>query len=317
MDQAFDVLLQLIVEGESRADQAQRLTLALTQAEGRLTPLRGSPHADNERLLRCDDLVVEVRDLLNKRDLTSADTRLAALNKQIRNLSEAIKKVEDILEQRESLLSLLCDQVLQSLKVSEEDLLDTVNEDQLLELLTLTHQRDNGTKTQRGKAAEKIRSKYLEFKEANREDDEDEEEVDEPAPPEETETQRDLRVHEAKLQRKSWTALKMLHAEGEIYRTVCRFQNRGSDFKLGSTGKKSDMVADYCAGYEIYMNYPRRGSAQDGHQYKPAVIVHFHFSDKGYSKISRAHLKDSHGGKSHWLIPFKDQDLALQICTGG
>lgn len=316
VDQAFEALLQLIIDGEARADQAQRLSLSLTQSEGRLTPLRSSPHADNDRLLRCDQGVSAVRDLLSKGDLEGAQSRLDTLNKQIQSLTDAVKKVEGILDKRDELITLLCNEALQELKISEDDLLDTVNEDQLLTLLTMAHERAIGTKTQRGKAAERIRLKYREFEEANREDEEDEEEVEEAAPPEETETERDLRVHAAKLQRRSWTALKMLHAEGEIYRTVCRFQNRGTDFKLGSTGKKGDKVPDYCAGYEIYMSYPRRGSAQDGHQYKPAVVVHFHFSDKGYSKIERAHLKDSHGGKSHWLIPFKDQDLALKICKG-
>ena len=107
-------------------------------------------------------------------------------------------------------------------------------------------------------------------------------------------------LHDIKMKAKSPAALISLHDAGQIYSGKLAFQNKNAKNK-----------EDFTSGYELSVKgHPPAGG------YYPRRIVHFHFSDKNYTKIERGHFKDSHSAAdhNHVIITRADEAKILGIC---
>jgi peptidoglycan hydrolase-like protein with peptidoglycan-binding domain len=315
-EQAVQGLEALIVKAEVAAEQAKLFAQALKTAQERLALLAKNRYLSPTTLDRATASFGEADTAAKTPDYDEAARKLKLMGEQLDKVDAFIVEEMEMESNRGSYVETLCSSSLQSLKVDEEDLVADLSTEQLTQLVRLEKRRLAASKTQKPKIAEAIRVQYKAFIKQNEEEAaEDEEEEDEVEVPVETATEKRERIHQAKLRRKSITTLLTLDAEGEIFRVNKVFANKGADFRVGNTGGKGDFVPDWVAGYDVLMRNAPAGPPLDG-RYYDRMIVHFHFSDKNYSKIQRAHFKNNHGAsdKGHVIISSQYEAQALAIC---
>ncbi len=243
--------------------------------------------------------------------------KLELADKALARAEQQAEAEEEIFNNRDDLLEAFCSRNFQEGKykgLTPAQVEENLTEEQISELIHLEEdaQRLNNPGKRKVKRRE-IRDRYAEImaevEAAAAADEEDEDEAEEAAP--ETAEERRARIDKLKRQFKSPSALLQLAADGEIYDTREVFANRGANFAMGVGS-----VADWVAGYDVML---RNGPDPKGKmtQYRK-MVVHFHFSDKEMTKISRAHFKNTHAAadKSHVLIKTADQGKVLNICRG-
>ena len=130
---------------------------------------------------------------------------------------------KEVLSNLNTHIKSLTDGVLGSLSLTEQQVIDSLTEEQQVELCLMDRRRQTASKTQSGKLGPQMRKLFEQYREANKP--EPEPAVPPPPPPAETSDQRRDRIHKAKLRNKSINTLVLLEAEGEIYRITEVFRD--------------------------------------------------------------------------------------------
>jgi hypothetical protein len=310
-DKAFDDLEKLVAAAEKKVKFAELYNASLATTQQNLAELQKDTYLPVDALDTAKASIEEAKKLAAARDHEGAVGKLRAADRQIGAARKRAEQEKEIADNRETLLSDMWERNLKESGVKKEDVEQNLSEEQVSELVRLEKQaQEANTPSKRKPIRRKIRERYDEIVEELAAAAEDEEDEEPPPVVTETSTQRLERIDKLKRQFKSTTALLTLDKENEIFRTREAFSNRGSNFSVGVGS-----IADYVAGYDVFLRNSPPDSNGDRTQYRK-MVVHFHFSDRAMTKIERAHFKNSHAGsdKSHVLIKTADQSNALTVC---
>lgn len=311
---ALKTLDDLLKEGEKTAEKARLYAITLKSVDDQLAVLEKNRYVPPDGLDTARAARQEA-ETLKATDWDAASAKLQVALSEIAKAGKLAAVEQDIDDNRDTYIEMLCEGSLLALKVDEEDLAAGLTPEQFSELVKDEKKSQSLGKLAKGRARDAIRKKYKAFVEQNAPEEEDDDEEEAPIVPVETPQQKQIRIAALKQQSKSINSLITLDAENEIFRTYLVFANKGADFKIGNTGKKGDYVPDWVSGYDVMLKDGPKDQSGTRPRYKK-MIVHFHFSDSNYTTIQRAHFKNNHGASDHGHVLIKTANwaAALAIC---